>query len=81
MEKCLDLALRKGKAGGEPKPTENKHFCKAVVRQTAGRRGATGRQNEELAHRADDTQQRKGSSRAVPPHFRLPKNHQRLTTR
>ena len=39
MEKCLDLALRKGKAGGEPKPTENKHFCKAVVRlSSAGRR-------------------------------------------
>ena len=32
MEKCLDLALRKGKAGGEPKPTENKYFCKAVGR-------------------------------------------------
>lgn len=32
MEKCLDLALRKGKEGGEPKPTENKHFCKAVGR-------------------------------------------------
>lgn len=32
MEKCLDLALRKGKAGGEPKPTENKHFYKAVGR-------------------------------------------------
>ncbi len=44
-------------------------FCKAVVRQTAGRRGATGRQNEEFAHRADDTQQRKGSSRVVPPCF------------
>ena len=31
MEKCLDLALRKGKAGGEPKPTENKCFCKPTV--------------------------------------------------
>ena len=28
MEKCFDLALRKGQAGGEPKPTETNatHF-------------------------------------------------------
>jgi len=24
LEDCLDLAVRKGKAGGEPKPTEKK---------------------------------------------------------
>jgi hypothetical protein len=26
MEECLDLALRKGKAGGEPKPTEKSNL-------------------------------------------------------
>ena len=55
------------------------HFCKAVVRHLAGRSGATGRLNEKLAYRADEPEQRKGTSSAEPPHFRFTKNINRET--
>ena len=32
MEECLDLALRTGKAGGEPKPTETSNPTVGVRR-------------------------------------------------